>query len=474
MAQPPSTRSRLARSWAAAFLVAAAVVFTQLALLKPVMPDADAMDYLTHAVVLHDSGILPPSGVRPPLPDPVPPGRTFGPLYPGFLTAVMAVDGHFAETAACAVDAFYAKQAAPQACGIASNWSWGSVFIVQGLLAAAAMTVAFGAALLLTGSPATAWTALAVAAASGVYGRYAGQFLTEALVIPLGSALMLTLMTALRAPTARSWLVAGLLAGAAALVRPTFTYVLYALTALALLSALRPGWRRLGLLAAGALAAGYLVVTGPWMLRNLMTFGDTALTETYAGVILAQRVAYNAMTPTEWLASLVFWLPDFGDSLARDLFGAAVTERLDWFSPNSYYVLSLGEWKREYIAAAGGEDHLLGWLIREGVLGQPVKHALVTLTLILRGLWVSKYFGLIGALFLIPLLIGGLRRGDWPWLAFCLAPLILLVLHAGVSPSIPRYNLLLVPCMAVAAARVLVPFAARLPIPRRRAEAPPP
>lgn len=460
----PSSGGESPRVLLLALVVALLLVAAQMVAGRPTAPEADAMDYLKRAVMLSEYGVYSDVSPPPPVGAPAPPpGRYVAPLYPAFLAAVMSVDGRFREAAACAARQYFIDfEATPAVCGVGSTLSWGSIFLVQSTLAAGALFAVWLAARRLGATAAGAWTAMVLAAASGVYGDYAHQFLTEALVLPLGTALMLVLAEMMRRPRARLALLAGVLAGVAALVRPTFAYVAYATVAAALLLALTPRARRAALIAAGAVALGYALAVAPWMLRNLTVFGDTALTGRYADIILAQRVAYNAMPLDEWLASFVYWMPDFGDDLGRALFGAETVRRLDWFSPDSYYVLSLGAWREAFIEAAGGREQLLGWLLWEKVIGDLPKHLAVTLPLILRGLWVSKYFGLIGALFLIPALVVGLRRRAWPWLAFCAVPLFLLVLHAGVSPSIPRYNLLLIPCMAIATGTALAAAGRRL------------
>ncbi|GAB3439807.1 hypothetical protein [Insolitispirillum peregrinum] len=210
------------------------------------------------------------------------------------------------------------------------------------------------------------------------------------------------------------------------------------------------------LLAGAALAIGYGVVIAPWLWRNHQLFGLTAITGPYGGYILAQRVAYNAMSAREWLASLLFWLPDFGDSLARLFFPADLLARLDWYSPDAYYVLGNGAWMREMLAQAGSKDALQGWVLREKVFADLPAHLAVTISLALRGLWVSKYFGLIGVVFWLPSLVRAVRRQQGLWLAFCAPAIVLLGLQAFVSVSIPRYNLLVIPCMAIAAAPLLL------------------
>lgn len=244
-------------------------------------------------------------------------------------------------------------------------------------------------------------------------------------------------------------------------MRPTFVYLFYLTVAGLLVAGLwaivRKDGGLIGLLviAAGGALFLYTALVMPWMMRNHDLFGTFALTGSYGGYILVQRVAYNAMTAREWLASLIFWLPDFGDGLARLFFPSEVLERLGWYSPTSYYVLGNGAWMQEMTAQAGSQEALLGWLLREKVFSGFGWHLIVTLSLTLRGLWVSKYFGLIGFVFWLPSLVQAIRHQCGLWLVFCAPAVVLLGLQAFVSVSIPRYNLLVIPCMALAAAPLL-------------------
>jgi hypothetical protein len=452
-----------------AALVALAVVWLP-ALRKPApMPAADAAGYLTLAYPLHAHPVFTDPG-HPPGEKP-PPGDMVAPLYPGLLAQLMKLDPQFAERSACFLDAFYATPGTAALAGCNATLTpdhWGYALDLHRLLMAGALLMVWAAARLLSPHPVVPWLALGLAATSGVYGTYGQQFLTEALTLPLSSALALCLALAFHCPStlhkARSLVGAAALCGIAALTRPTFSYVFYLLEASVLLTALfnRP-LRRMCLRVCLPMAVIYFAAISPWMNRNDDLFGTFALTGSYGGYILAQRVAYNAMDLSQWLASFLFWLPDFGDSLAAVFFSPDVLRPLDWYAPDSFYVLGNGAWMQDYQQQAGGRDALLGWLLREKVLGDLATHLAVTLPLALRGLWVGKYFGLIGAVFWLSILLTALRHRAWMWLAYGAPALLLLGLQAFVSVSIPRYNLAVVPCMATAAAVILVHWAQQLP-----------
>ncbi len=97
---------------------------------------------------------------------------------------------------------------------------------------------------------------------------------SEALYTPILLASVLLIVLSLRSRRLPLWLLAGLLLGLGALARPiTQTVLLLALGAVVL----QPrGWgpRWAG---AGLLCLGYLLVTGPWLLRNQAVHGSAAI-----------------------------------------------------------------------------------------------------------------------------------------------------------------------------------------------------
>jgi hypothetical protein len=453
-----------------ATLVALAVVWLPATRKSAPMPAADAAGYLTLAYHLHAHNVFTDPG-HPPGQTP-PPGNMVAPLYPAFLGLLMKADPVFAERATCFLHDFYGT---PLACDASITPDhWGYALDIHRLLMAAALVMVWAAARILSPHPAVPWLALGLAASSGVYASFGQQFLTEAMTLPLSSALALCLALAFHCTStlhkARSLVAAAALCGIAALVRPTFSYVFYLFEASVLLTALfnRP-LRQMCLRVSLPMAVVYFAAVSPWMNRNDDLFGTLALTGNYGGYILAQRVAYNAMDLSQWVASFLFWLPDFGDSLAAVFFSPDVLRPLDWYAPDSFYVLGNGAWMQDFEQQAGGREALQGWLLREKVLGDLATHLAVTIPLALRGLWVGKYFGLFGAMFWLPILITAARHRAWIWLAYGAPALFLLGLQAFVSVSIPRYNLAVVPCMAIAGAVVLVHWAQYL---RRRFAAP--
>ena len=297
-----------------------------------------------------------------------------------------------------------------------------------------------------------AWVALGAALAAGEYAYYARHFLTEALLLPVFTAHLVALVGVVRGRWMEA-VAAGLLLGAAAMIRPVNGYLFLAdLLVLAFVLA----WRRplSARRAAGlavAFAAGCVVVTAPWMTRNALALGRFALTDGYAGAILAQRVAFNAMTGAEWLMAWVYWLPDFGDRLATAWFGAGAVEQLDLGAENGFYLTGNHVLLPETRAAAGAEGHL-GYLLHNYVLKEPAWHLAVTLPLAWRGLWVAKYWGLVAFLCFVPAAVAAARTRNVLFLVVSAPAWFLLGLNAFASVNVVRYNLVLIPCLSLSTA----------------------
>ena len=103
---------------------------------------------------------------------------------------------------------------------------------------------------------------------------------------------------------------------------------------------------------------------------------------------------------------------------------------------------------------SGGQTARLGYLIETEILGHPVRHALVSLPLAWRGMFIGKRFwwGIAGWLLALWLFVRDLRRRDWAYPLLCLPAGFLVAFHAAVSISEMRYHATLVPVLAYALA----------------------
>ncbi|CAN0425643.1 unnamed protein product, partial [Phaeothamnion confervicola] len=242
-------------------------------------------------------------------------------------------------------------------------------------------------------------------------------------------------------------------------------YLLLASASLAVLLAVVPRWR--------STAAALLLmcpmagaVTAPWLVRNLVQFDQLALSGgDYGGRSLMQRLAYNDMTLAEFGAAFIYWLPDWGDSLARAVLPPSSYVRLGWDDPQAFYRQGVARMRADMRGGAVKSE--VATLLRDEVLSHPVRHARATLALAWRGLFIGKTWGVIAWLCAAAALWRGWRSHNADYLLLCLPALFLCLFQAAVSVSIPRYNLLLLPPLALAMGMQLERIAPRQ---RRRAK----
>ena len=430
-----------------ALVAAIALVVLQLLRAPPPLPVADALHYIDYALNLYRHGIY---GLSPRLPGEVlQPGAGNAPLYPALLAALIAL---------------VPDTAAGLECARVSNGAGPCEFIATPFVVAHSVLVwltllaTWLLARRIFAGRATAWLAPVVVLLSGEPLYYSDGLLTENLTVPLFAWFSLALITLVRRGTARIALAVGALGAALTLTRPEFLYLAVATVGVLLLGgvlARRDAWRRGALLAAIA----FVLVVSPWLARNAVQLGRPAITVGYAEHILSERLSYNRMGWYEWAAAFLYWFPDIGDSLARDLLPERLYARLGW-SPGSYYLTSYVV-RSEANAATSSRDEVFPWLMREKVLGDAPKHLAVTLALAWRGMFIAKWWGVF-AWICVAL---ALWRGDSErrrTLALVLAPGVFMVMfYAGVSVSVPRYNLVLVPVLSTCSAWLLAGLARR-------------
>ena len=400
-------------------------------------PRADAVRYLDYATNLVEYKVFGLGGdnAEPPA------GRANAPLYPAFLAFVFDANNIAPGDLRC----YLHRTNKP-----CNHAALTAVLNAQVWFVAAGLVGIWLTGWLLLGRRG-AWTAAAMALLSGQLTGFANQLLTENFSILLCAWLTLLLLLA-RDGRARWQGLLGLVLGALTLNRPEFAYLGYAFIALGWVSVAARSGRRRAMLRAAALTLGFVLVCGPWMWRNADHFGDPALTESYGGRILAQRVRYNQMSTRELAVAFVYWLPDFGDSLAERLFPPEAYVKLS-FGPGTYYITGL-PYHDAVADRVGGEQHVTRTLLIEDVFGHPIKHAAVTLALAWRAVFVGKLWGLTALLAFVAALV--LRPDIRPAFASLSAPAwYMLLFYAAVSVSIPRYAVCFVPIFSLSFAALL-------------------
>ena len=373
-----------------------------------------------------------------------PPGMRFTPLYPGFIAAAAWLDPGLRRGIDCVVRTAGHDAGCPRAAPVARG--------AQFLMLAGFYWLLWAAIRRAAGSARTGWIGLALGLMTApLLLQSVNTLMTEIPSLLLSAAACA--LAAEAAGRARSsqdprtglawWLACGIVLGLDVLVRPAFLYLLWAGLAAGGILAARFRTARPALSLA-AFAAGVGVIVLPWVLRNFLVLHRFALSFGYASHTLIQRIAFDAMTPREYGLSFVCWLPD-GSGLGRLIAGRNACDRFGWDEhPDSFYSIGTGPLMRQSLAASGGWERHMSYIVHHYLLAEPLKHLLVTLPLALRGLYIDHYWGLVLAPVSLLAMVRAIRGRDAGVLLLSLPAWLLLLFNALVAVNQPRYNLLLI------------------------------
>tara|TARA_B100000959_G_C14974743_1_gene621123 strand:+ start:770 stop:2149 length:1380 start_codon:yes stop_codon:yes gene_type:complete len=414
-------------------------------------PYSDEYLYLGHAHSLYSHGIFGRVDKKTghSEPDAFP-----APLYPALLAGFMLIDKDFANSTACYLTSIDVKK---HNC---SNKLF-KAKIFQLILFALCLSYIWLLLVKITDSRLLAYITVGLLLFSGTPFYYADHFLTESLYLPLVFIFLLTLPIAILQQNLKYAVISAIFLALAALARPIFLYLFYML--LLIFPVMFFFKKRFFLDVRGFINFNlvflitFSLIVGPWITRNMMHFDKFAITADYSWRTLSTRVAHNDMNNMEYLAGWIYWLPDFGDSLAKNLFGSENTDRLSFSDPQSFYpagrhkvdqrintAMNLGTGTNRYSSRMEA-------LLKIYVYPDMLNHAKVTLLLAWRGFFVEKYFGLIGLFFLIWAIAGGMKDQYARYFhIIIIPPMILLFLQAAISLSIPRYNSILLLPLSIA------------------------
>ena len=376
-----------------------------------------------------------------------PSGMRFTPLYPSMLAGAAMLEPGFRSAMDCTVESSAVAVTCPTTARLVRG--------MQFAMLAAVYVIVWRIAGILAGSPRGAWIALALALGTAPYLlRSVNYLMTEMTALFLSTALAYAgVATAVR----HSWRwagVAGILLGLAALTRPSFLYLFVAVAVTGLAATLLVGprrWRAVALLLA-VFGAGFVVPVGPWIVRNALVLGRPELSFGYASDVLVQRISFDTMTWHEYAMSYLCGLPD-GTGMGNLLIGPGACDRFGLTDgPDTFYGNGVGPLLNQTLEAAGGHEHHMSYLINNYLLREPLKHALVTIPMALRGAWVQKYWGLVLGPICLVITIGALRRRNLGFLALAAPAWFMLAFYAAVASNQVRYNLMLIPPYAVAGA----------------------
>ncbi|WP_343564256.1 hypothetical protein [Kiloniella sp. b19] len=373
----------------------------------------------------------------------------FAPLYPAVLSSLAMLDTRLDETLEC----YHNRVGGCDVNGLAL------VYWFQILLGALSAVVLFYTAENITGNRLVSLTTFVFVLIFGKFHDYAVWLITESFYYFLFFCFAYFSSCFLFSENRKRFVFfAAFFLSLAALARPPYLYLYYALV-LALPVYLLLA-RKLPLQKILAVSLTFLVpfcvLVLPWMLRNLEYYGVFGVSAGYASFILSERVTYNLMTWQEFLVSWIYWLPDFGDSLAASLFAPEYWQRLDFGYPEGFYLIGNTETRSTIYSLASTDPERVRILVSQYILAEPFKHVMVTLALAWRGMLVVKYFSLFGVVALFPALkrLGKRQEGD-KLLAFAFSFFFMLGFNAFVSVNVARYNVPLIFIYSLAVAVVL-------------------
>ena len=377
------------------------------------------------------------------------PGMFFGPVYPVLVLAAMRADARFAAAVECSVEADHDKRRGENCEAYALPMHIvHALFLAFGVLAIGLTGEA------MFGGRAMFWLAALVALASLVPHRDLFSFvMTEAVSFGLYAALGLAAVLGWKSMRPGMIATAGLLLGVLCLHRPNFLLLLLVVPALTVLAGYLAGrdsrWR--GWLGALAVIAGFVAVVGPWVVRNHVVIGKTALTEEYGAAAIIERFAYNGMTGREFAAAFPYCIPEIGPPIARGLFGSAATDRFEWNFPQSFFYE--GRARRDRLVVQHGRlDSLIPGIIADELKRDWPWQITTSIPLAWCGMQVAGFWSVVLVPVFLVACILALRRRQPLFLLYAAPALVMVALHAGVANHYVRYNLGLIGPFAVGAA----------------------
>jgi hypothetical protein len=437
------------------------------------LSDFDQSFYLTIAYDLNHHGVF-SNGVFDKVNSTAavpPPGMFFGPVYPWLIVAATKVGARFAQAVDCSVQANNNQVESAECDAYARPMQiMHAAFLTLGVLAIAA------AAETIFTSGAVFWLAGILATLALIPDADLFSFvMTESVTFSLYSVAALALVLAMRTPRISRVLIVGFLFGLLCLTRPSFLVLAPVVVGLIVLNGvwlLRAPWRTV-LSHTLAFALAWLIIIGPWVVRNAVSVGKWALTEEYGSAALIERFAFDDMSAREFVLAFPYCLPGIGEPVVNWAFGQQAMARFVYYTPESFF--HIGRSHRDKLVEAHGRlDPLIKGLIRDEMAERWWRYLLVSLPLAWCGMWVGGWAGLA----LVPLFgcacVMAVRRSKPLFLLYAAPSVVMLGLHAAVANHYTRYNLILIGPFAAGAAWVVAEIASAASRRRRAAQIPGP
>jgi hypothetical protein len=364
------------------------------------------------------------------------PGMMRTPLYPIFLAATAVLDPVFNRTLDCFVQKA-ASSTCPQQAPLPRD--------LQFLMAVGFYLMLWRIAIRVSGSQRIGWLSLGVGLiAAPVLIRSVDSLMTEILALFFTTIAMLAAVEVFKGQRPVGWaLLSGVMIGLATLTRPPFVYLLPAVAMVVFPLIIRKSerWRGVAMLAA-FLFGGVFVIT-PWIVRNAVVMGHPSITSDYAQLALTQRVAYDQMNWRQFALFNLCSLPD-GAGMGSLLVKPNACGKFGYDgTPGGYYEIGSSTLLQSTAVAAGGTARQVRYLLYHYVIRHPVWHAIISIPMAMRGLWIDHYWGFLTAILCIPLTLRAFRNFDAATLVVTLPGWYMLAFYAALSANQTRYNFML-------------------------------
>jgi hypothetical protein len=368
------------------------------------------------------------------------PGMFFAPVYPLLVLAASKVDRRFAKALDCAIEANH-RMHDGAGCEV---YARPMHLLHAALLTLGVLAIALAAETIFASSL-VFWLAGVLATLALLPETNLFSFvMTESVTFSLYSIAALALVRALQAPRARNFVLAGCLFGLLCLTRTSFVVLALVVPGLIAFHALRhsSGTRRTVLQQVSAFALGWLLMVGPWVVRNGVSVGRWGLTEEYGSVALIERFAFDDMSLREYLLAFPYCLPEIGEPAVKRAFGPHAMDRFVYTTPESFFRVGRRH-RDELIAAYGRLDPVISGLIIDEMRERGWRYLLVSVPLAWCGMWVGGMLGLVLVPMFVAASISAARRSRPLFLIYAAPALVMLGLHAAVANHYTRYNLIL-------------------------------
>jgi hypothetical protein len=235
-----------------------------------------------------------------------PAGMFFGPLYPWLIVAATKLDPRFAGAVACGVEANDKVRDGAE-CEV---YARPMHLMHAALLALGVLAIALAAETMFA-STAVFWLAAILATIALLPDADLFSFvMTESVTFFLYSLMMLAMVLGLSWSQRRYFALSGIALGLLCLARPSFQVLALVLPVLIALGARyiapRPKPKRAAWISVLAFAVAFLVVVGPWVVRNKIAVGKFALSEEYGSAALIERFAFDDMSLKEFVLAFPY------------------------------------------------------------------------------------------------------------------------------------------------------------------------